>query len=297
MTEPYQPHNSEEDATERIVADAFASFRTSRLETATTPDLDQVYAAAATRRRQRTYLAGAGIAATLVLVAGTAAALTGLGKPDPGPVAGNTPSNRPSSSQSARPSEAPSASAPESPKDSPKPPPSIRDVDLRNLTLTLPQLMEGCPGGVLTFSDGETTGPEGCPWRIAYGDTRYADLDGAAGDEAVTTIAAGRPYAEYMAGVIALRRTADGSVEPMSYVFIADHSSQRITGISVSDEGAITVGIEDTSWDPQQPQRQDRTYRWTGAAVAFEQIGGPTAFPSPGPDPSDPGPTGSPSGG
>ncbi|MGH3738443.1 MAG: hypothetical protein ACRDT6_22970, partial [Micromonosporaceae bacterium] len=229
-------------------------------------------------------------AAALVVATGSAALLTGLGRPTPAPVADRppAPSQSPSASPSGSTAPSPEPDKPASPS-APPPKKTIRDINLRNVTVTVDSL-GSCAGGTLSFSGGRASGPDGCAWKIADGDERYADLDGDGGEEAVTTIAAGPPNTEYLGAVIAFRYDA-GKLRTMSYVYVADHSSQRITGITVSD-GGITIGIADSSWDPEQSQWQQRTFRWGGGG--FTQIGGPTAFPSPDPAPSSPEPSGSP---
>ncbi|MGH3647675.1 MAG: hypothetical protein ACRDTM_10955, partial [Micromonosporaceae bacterium] len=233
--------------------------------------------------------------AVLVLVAGSAALLTGIGKTERTPSADDSPTRTVSESPSA-PASTPSRTPDDKPtRSSPGAPRGIRDIDLRNITVRLEPLGgTGC-GGSVTFRGG-TANTGGCVWKIAGGGVKYANLDGVAGEEAVTTIGAGPPNAEYTNGVIAFRSVATGGVESIGYVYVADNSSQIVQAFWVGDSGAVTVQIQDISWDPQQPQTQDRTYRWGGSA--FGQIGGPTAFPSPSPEPtgSEPEPSPTPSG-
>lgn len=282
-------------AAERIVTGAFAAFRETQRSAISPKNLDEVYAGATAQRRRRAYLSGLAAAAALALVVGTAALLSGVGTTDHTPSADDSPTVEVSASPSPSDDKPPRSPGEKPTKASPDAPRGIRAIDLRNATISVAALGDtGCAGGALTF-EGGAANDDGCVWRIAHGSVRYANLDGVAGEEAVTTIGAGPPNSEYTDAVIALRATADGDIETLGYVYVADNSAQTIQAFSIGGSGAVTVQIRDTSWDPQQPQTQDRTFQWGGGG--FAQIGGPTAFPSPDPSPSKPPePSSSPSG-
>lgn len=314
--EPEHPQSEQAPATEPIMVDpiaearvaaAFAALRDYHRNAMPPPAVESVFVAARQQQRRRHYIAGLAAAAALTLAVGTGALLNFTDAPN-GPTAG-TRSAEPTPSVSPSPSEAsPSPSASKKRGGSKSTTKNPRRVDLRNATVQLPQMATraSCPGGELRFSGGDATDAAGCVWRIASGGVRYANLDGAAGDEMVTTIQAGEPNSEFTSAVIGLRPPVGGVVKPMGYVVTGENSGQHVTSLSASGDGLITVGLADSSHDPASPQHQTRSYRWTGSA--FSQVDGPSAFPPPGgsdptePEPSDsaspaPGPDGEDQGG
>lgn len=283
-----------EEPDSRVTA-AFSAFRDAHRNTVATPAVESVFATAR-QQRQRHYVAGMAAAASLVLVVGAGVALTSLG----GNADQTKPADRPpraAGSVSPSPSDAPpSPTTGKKDGGATSKPSGPRQLDLRNATVQVPPMStrDSCPGGELDFDDGSATDSAGCLWRIAAGSVKYANLDGASGEEIVTTLDAGEPNTEFTSGVIGLRVPAGrGTVQAMGYVVTGENSAQFIDSISASRNGVITVGIGDISDDPREPRRQDRSYRWSGSG--FTQVGGPTAFPEPGGEPSDPAPSGSPS--
>lgn len=292
-TEQNEPGHTDRQV-EQLITGMFAAFRETHQETVQSPGVDAVYGTARAQRRRRAYLSGLSAAAVLVLVAGSIGLLTAVGDTEKAAGDRSEVTNPPKPSPTASPS--PPAPSETEHETSAELPPDITDIDLKNVTVKIKPMGESrdCPGGVLSFRHGSSSDSRGCVWQLAQGDTEYETLDSLPGKEVITTIAAGPPQAEYTSAVIAFRATREGRLEMMNYVFIADHFQQVIRGIS-TDDGQIAVEIEDLSRDTENPQRQTRTYQWAGAVAAFEQIHGPTEFPSPAPEPSDPEPSSSPS--
>ena len=281
-------------AAEARVGAAFAAFRDVHRTAVSTPAVESVFIAARQQQRRRHYVAGLAAAAALALAVGTGALLN-LGDAPNGTTAGTrsaepTPSASPSPSE-ASPSPSPSKKSGGSTATSKNP----RRIDLRNATVQVPVMAtrDTCPGGELRFSDGDATDSAGCVWRIAALGVRYANLDGVAGEEMVTTLQAGEPNSEFTGGVVGLKAPVGGVVKPMGYVVTGKNSAQYIDSLTAASDGLITVGISDSSDSPEDPRHQTRSYRWTGAG--FTQVDGPTEFPEPGGDPTEPEPSDSPS--
>ncbi|MGH3661304.1 MAG: hypothetical protein ACRDTQ_05540 [Micromonosporaceae bacterium] len=288
---------SDAEVAERLSA-AFGTFRTAQHGVFHPPDLGNVYAIAQRRQHRRMILNGFAAAAALALVVGSATLMNFGGLGDDHPTAGEGAKNATSAlSPSADPSRAPRV------RKSPKPgrpnPAGVGVRDVRNATVQVPGMSaNGCAGGTLEFSEGHASDPGGCVWQIASGAVRHTNLDGTPGAEVITTIGSGQPNTEHTVGVIALQVPSRDPATPlpsMGYVMTCKNSAQSVQGISVTMDGLISVGLQDSSSSPGTPQQQTRSYRWTASAKAFVQVSGPSVFPDPGAHPSGPGPDPDPS--
>ncbi|MGH3657042.1 MAG: hypothetical protein ACRDUA_10300 [Micromonosporaceae bacterium] len=277
---------------ERLVADAFAAFRDSNRSSFPTPPIERVYAQARRQQHQRRYRSGIAAAAALVLLVAVTVLFNLVGSDQGQPTADGTPAA----------SEPPAGSATPSRPHSPDPsdgtkrpeqrnPLHPRGNDLANATIELAPI-NGCGGGALQFSEGHANDAGGCGWQIGYAAPRYPNLDRTGRPEIVTTVSAGGGT-----GVVALQVPPRGALTTMGYVVVGEPGTQTVESISVSDDGLIRVGLSDSTYDTGSPQRQTRGYRWAASAQAFVQVEGPTSFPSPEPDPSQPPASTSPSAG
>jgi hypothetical protein len=254
------------------LADAFEGFRGDSLPLVTAPGPEAVRGVV--RRRQRNRAIGVAAFAMVALIgAGVAFATAG------GPNDRLQPADRPTPSSSASPSATPSGSASPSPSTSPSTSPaSLRTVSWRNATISLPALTS-CPGGTITFTNGAAKiGDHQYSLLLTDPKPAYGDVNRDGREDAVFPVYCGsggtgqvQLIAVSAAGT-ALRAFGTVTLE-------ADRLS--FASYTVAD-GAIVATVREAPDGGAAPRTQTRRYRWNGGA--FEQIGGPSAFPAAGPD-------------
>ena len=111
------------------------------------------------------------------------------------------------------------------------------------------------------------------------GEPRYADLDGDGATETVALVACRQGEASAKQ-VIAFDRDGAGRVVTMGRVVGTREGMDDVTDFAVQADGEIRVHVADIqpccSIPEWAPQRQWRTYAWTGER--FDQTAGPTKF-------------------
>jgi uncharacterized repeat protein (TIGR01451 family) len=265
--------------------DAFESFRAGSLETVIPEGPDAVRHTV--RRRHRNRVAAVAVVAALVVLAGGASALAALnpagnnlppaghGSGTPTPSTSTTPSAKPKPSGSE-----PGGSAPDG---------QIGANELMNATIDVPawggQADDKCSSGRLTFHNGEIDLSN--DYRIFMSDRDptlpplyFEDVDGDGAKETIVTLMCGvSAGGAYQA--VALDRDTSGNIVTLGQIA---SNGQDTAGFAVISQITTTAdGDIQIKWTRQPPGSpastpQWRTYHWTGSG--FEQVSGPTAFPT-----------------
>lgn len=276
---------------DRSLRDAFENFRAGSLDTVLPEGPDAVRHTV--RRRHRARVAAVAVVAALVVLAGGAGTLAAIN-----PV-GNT--NTPMSSGSA--TAVPSGSA--SPSGKPRPSGSqsagsaqdgaIGKNELMNATIDVPDW--GVSGdnpcasgsGRLTFHDGEVDLGGGTRVlvpgnsQVTLPPVYFQDIDHDGARETVAVLWCGVQGGYYQA--VALDRDADGNIVTLGQIATTANSNRPLAEIDQvafdSDNNVQLHWVGRNGSSDSTGVAQWRTYQWTGSG--FEQIEGPTAFPSPTP--------------
>jgi hypothetical protein len=262
------------DNLDQLIHDAFAEFdAVERGSTPPVPGTAAVRRTVAHQRRVRyTMLSALGALIIAVPVVAFAAnprgnnSPPGNGRPSP-----TTAASYPSDQASTTPSAAPATPA-----------------DVRNATLMLPAFPgfgSECPAGTRTFVNGAAALSGQAQLVIGEMAPIMSDLDGASGDEEVTTVRCQTPRSVDVTQLLALRVGTDGALTPLGYVVNSpdtpdvsatfDHDNVKV------DNGVVRVTVygpyQTNGWPPCN--RQVRGYAYRNGA--FSQVSGPTRFTKP----------------
>ncbi|MFI7603922.1 hypothetical protein ACIBTV_02215 [Micromonospora sp. NPDC049366] len=261
------------DPQEILVDGELNAFREAYVPTVRPPGTGEVRRTV--RRRRRTAVVAAAVAVLAVAIpVGANAALDGRPTP-PGPAqtgdpTPSAPTPPPTPSASATPSATPATPA--------APDGRITRARLLAARVDLPAWQTGVPG-TCTTRDVRLREPQREYLPEVRGDLRYGDLDDDGATETVALVAC--RYGEASAKqVVAFDRDRDGRIVTLGRVIGTREDMDDITAFSVEAGGVVRVQVADIqpccgtpAWSPQ---RQWRTYKWTGER--FDQTSGPTRF-------------------
>ncbi|MEU0152932.1 hypothetical protein [Micromonospora fulviviridis] len=225
------------------------------------------------RRRRRTAVVAA--AAVVLAVAIPVGANAALHRPDPPPGPAQTATPTPSETSASPTPPTPSTASPT---------PAAPDGRITRSQLLAARLDLAAwpePGPKTCVSDNVRLRSEAESDSVPrlLTDPRYGDLDGDGATETVALVAC--RYGEASAKqVLAFDRDEAGRIVTMGRVVGTHDGMDDITDFSVQDDGKIRAHVADIqpccSTPEWSPQRQWRTYAWTGER--FTQTAGPTKF-------------------
>ena len=158
---------------------------------------------------------------------------------------------------------------------------------LKNTTLVIPPWptdnMPG-PSGPIKFTDGTAEVPAGTDFpsirHMTIDQVLYGDVDRDGAEETIAAIGL------YVQGgsqqLVAFDRDASGRIITLGAVVATTAALRAINvdNLGIASNGVITAQVGDYAaccGDATPTQHQWRSYSWTGRA--FQQVGGPTAFP------------------
>ncbi|MER7439570.1 hypothetical protein [Micromonospora avicenniae] len=228
------------------------------------------------RRRQRAAVLTAAVAVLAVTIPVAANAVLGRGSaPSPGPAQTGepTPSSSTGPPTPTPSSVSPTASAPDG---------RISRSQLLAARLDLPAWPEylHAPPRCGTEDVRLRPGPNVESVPTLLGDPGHGDLDGDGAAETVALLGCRANGENLGKQVVAFDRDDAGRIVTMGRVVGVREGMDDITDLSVRDDGKVRVHVADAqpccglpSW---WPQRQWRTYAWTGDR--FDQTTGPTTF-------------------
>ncbi|MEU9827003.1 hypothetical protein [Micromonospora chersina] len=258
-----------------LVSGEFAAFREAYAPAVHPAGTTAVRETVRRRRRRTAVVAAAAVVLAVAVPVGANAALNRRPDPRPGPAQTATPSPSETTASPTPPPPTPSTASP-----TPAAPDGrITRSQLLAARLDLPAWSENPPttcvsDNVRLRSAAET---DSVPRLLA--DPRYGDLDGDGATETVALVAC--RYGEASGKqVVAFDRDEAGRIVTMGRVVTTREGLDDITDFSVQDDGKIRAYVADIqpccSVPEWSPQRQWRTYAWTGER--FTQTAGPTKF-------------------
>ncbi|MFC0031036.1 hypothetical protein ACFFMM_16060 [Micromonospora chaiyaphumensis] len=257
-----------------LVSGEFAAFRES-YASAVHPAGTAAVRETVRRRRRRTAVVTA--AAVVLAVAIPVGANAALHRPDPPPGPAQTATPAPSKTST---SPTPPPPTPSTASATPAAPDGrITRSQLLAARLDLAAWPGYAPKTCVSDNVRLRSGPQSDSVPTLLADPRYGDLDGDGATETVALVAC--RYGEASAKqVLAFDRDGSGRVVTMGRVVGTHDGMDDITDFSVQDHGKIRAHVADIQpccGTPQwSPQRQWRTYAWTGER--FTQTAGPTRF-------------------
>lgn len=261
-----------------LVSGEFAAFRDAYAPEVRSAGPAEVRRTVRRRRRRAVITTAAVVALAVAIPVGANAALHGRPSPAPAESAEPTPSeSSPSPTPSDTPSPAPSTTSP-----TPAAPNGrISRAQLLAARVDLPAwpsyVPESCTVKDVRLDPGPGIIEDPVP--VLFGDLRYGDLDGDGAVETVGLIAC--RFAEASAKqVVAFDRDERGRIVTLGQVVGVREGMEDITDFSVAADGTVRAHVADIqpccSTPQWWPQRQWRTYAWTGDR--FSQTAGPTKF-------------------
>lgn len=140
-----------------------------------------------------------------------------------------------------------------------------RKVDLSSARLDLPPwpdpaLRTICPSGVHTFTDGAVlTTSDRRYFMSILGPPTYTDLDGAAGEEILTTIGCGPPESDAAVAALAMRVTSDNTAQVLGYVQGAGNFAGSVARTRVNGQ---RVELTTRTGSGPDATEQTRTFLW-----------------------------------
>ncbi|MGW4152222.1 hypothetical protein ACWEDF_03580 [Micromonospora chersina] len=229
------------------------------------------------RRRRRTAVVTAAAAVLAVAIpVGANAALNRRPDPRPGPAQTATPSPSETTASPTPPPPTPSTASPTAAA----PDGRITRSQLLAARIDLPTWPSYVPKTCTTARvrlDPEAGTPDSVP--VLLGEPGYGDLDGDGAVETVVLVGC-RTGEALVKQVVAFDRNAAGRITTIGRIVGTYDELGDITEFSVRDDGTIRVRVADIqpccSTPEWSPQRQWRTYAWTGRR--FTQTAGPTRF-------------------
>jgi hypothetical protein len=274
---------------DRSLRDAFESLRAGSMDAVIPEGPDAVRHTV--RRRHRNRVAAVAVFAVLVVLAGGATAMAGLNPAGHVVQPANSDSAKPTPSGSASPSGRPKPSSSESGGAAPDG--RIGRNQLMNATIDVPDwgVSGGNPcaagSGRLTFHDGVVDLGDGARVLLpGNGDITlppvyFQDVDHDGADETVVVLWCGVQGGYYQA--VALDRNGDGDLITLGQIASTASANRPLAEIDqvafTSDTDIQLHWIGRTGSSDSTGVGQWRTYSWTGSG--FDQVDGPTAFPSP----------------
>ncbi|MET8909783.1 hypothetical protein [Micromonospora sp. NPDC004551] len=233
------------------------------------------------RRRRRTAVVTAAAAVLAVAIPVGANAALHRSEPPPGPAQTVSPTPSDTSASPSPPSLSPTPSPSTASPTRPTPDGRITRSQLLAARIDLPAwsyyVPKTCTTAKVRLGPGAGTTRDPAPALL--GEPGYGDLDG---DRAVETVAlvGCRSGEALVKQVVAFNRDAAGRITTIGPVVGTYDELGDITEFSVRADGTIRVRVADiqpccgaAEWSPQ---RQWRTYAWTGER--FTQTAGPTRF-------------------
>jgi hypothetical protein len=257
-----------------LVSGEFAAFREAYAPVVHPAGTAAVRETVRFRRRRAAVVTAAAVVLAVVIPVGANAALH---RPDPAPGPAQTATPRPSET-SVSPTPAPPAPSTAGPTPA-APDGRITRSQLLAARVDLAAWPGYAPKTCVSDNVRLRSGPltESVPTLLAG--PRHGDLDGDGATETVALIACrhGEVFAKQ---VLAFDRDAAGRIVTMGRVVGTREGMDDITDFSVQDDGTIRAYVADIqpccSTPTWSPQRQWRTYAWTGER--FGQTAGPTKF-------------------
>ncbi|GGM32284.1 hypothetical protein GCM10011608_16060 [Micromonospora sonchi] len=263
---------------EILVSGEFAAFRAAYAP-AVRPAGTNAVRLTVRRRRQRAAVATA--AAVVLAVVVPMGAHAALNRSDPSPVPGQTAEPTPPATPTPT-----SAPAPTTPMTTPStasptsagPDGRISRAQLLAARVDLPVWPSYAPA-TCTTDNVRLREPQPEQRPELGGELRYGDVNGDGGTDTIALVAC--RYGEALAKqVVVFSRDDTGRIVTLGRVVGTREGMDDITEVAVASDGQIRVDVADIQpccdipdwW----PQRQRRTYAWTGDR--FKQTGGPTAF-------------------
>ncbi|MEW2326460.1 hypothetical protein AB0880_01445 [Micromonospora chersina] len=258
-----------------VVSGEFAAFREAYAPAVHPAGTTAVRETVRRRRRRTAVVTAAAVVLAVAIPVGANAALNRRPDPRPGPAQTVTPSPSETTTSPTPPPPTPSTA---------NPTPAAPDGRITRSQLLAARLdLAAWPGyapktcvsdNVRLRSAAES---DSVPRLLA--DPRYGDLDGDGATETVALVAC--RYGEASAKqVLAFDRDDAGRIVTMGRVVGTREGMEDITDFSVQDDGRIRAYVADIqpccSTPEWSPQRQWRTYAWTGER--FTQTAGPTKF-------------------
>ncbi|SCG64899.1 hypothetical protein [Micromonospora zamorensis] len=257
-----------------LVGGEFAAFREAYAPAVRPAGTAAVRETIRRRRRRTSMVTAAAVVLAVAIPVGANAALHR--PPEPGPAQTVTPTPSGTSASPTPPtSPAPSTASPTSAA----PDGRITRSQLLAARLALPRWPQGAPTTCLTDEVRLRSGSQQDSVPTLLGEPRYADLDGDGATETVALVACRQGEASAKQ-VIAFDRDGAGRVVTMGRVVGTREGMDDVTDFAVQADGEIRVHVADIqpccSIPEWAPQRQWRTYAWTGER--FDQTAGPTKF-------------------
>ncbi|MEV0001044.1 hypothetical protein AB0H28_02000 [Micromonospora sp. NPDC050980] len=260
---------------EILVSGEFAAFREAYAPAVHPTGTTAVRDTVRRRRRRTAVFTAAAVVLAVAVPVGANAALHRRTDPRPGPAQTATPSPSETAASPTPPPPTPSTADP-----TPAAPDGrIARSQLLAARLDLPAWYDNAPktcvrDDVRLRSASET---DSVPRLLA--DPRYGDLDDDGATETVALVAC--RYGEASGKqVVAFDRDETGRIVTMGQVVATQEGMDDITDFSVQGDGKIRAYVADIqpccSTPEWSPQRQWRTYAWTGER--FTQTAGPTRF-------------------
>ncbi|MEU4479677.1 hypothetical protein AB0F68_16710 [Micromonospora sp. NPDC023966] len=258
-----------------LVSGEFAAFREAYAPAVQPAGTTAVRETVRRRRRRTAVVTAAAVVLAVAIPVGANAALNRRPGPPPGPAQTATPSPSESTASPTPPTPTPSTASPT---------PAAPDGRITRSQLLAARLdLAAWPGYApkTCVSDDVRlrSGPQSDSVPTLLTDPRYGDLDGDGATETVALVAC--RYGEASAKqVLAFDRDDTGRIVTMGRVVGTHDGMDDITDFSVRDDGKIRAYVADIqpccSTPEWSPQRQWRTYAWTGER--FTQTAGPTKF-------------------
>ncbi|MFC0006636.1 hypothetical protein [Micromonospora siamensis] len=197
--------------------------------------------------------------------------------PEPSPTVSPSPTP---ASQSAPESTGPDPSATSEPAEAPRAAVTVQEA--RNANIRIGEWnTDFCPAGTYRFKDGTHVYkplPDSPPTFGIVGEPVITDVDQDGDLDAVVLITCS-PFAVQAQQVIALQRTASGSLSTLGRVAVtgAQPGGGEITEVAATASGAVRLHWRDTQLVDENAATQWRVYRWNGER--FRQVDGASSFP------------------
>ncbi|MEU1397601.1 hypothetical protein ABZ403_16280 [Micromonospora zamorensis] len=257
-----------------LVSGEFAAFREAYAPAVHPAGTAAVRETIRRRRRRTSMITAAAVVLAVAIPVGANAALHRPPEPEPAQTVTPTPSGTTGSpTPPASPSPSTASSTPAAPDG------RITRSQLLAARLALPRWPQGAPTTCITDEVRLRSGSQQDSVPTLLGEPRYADLDGDGATETVALVACRQGEASAKQ-VIAFDRDGAGRVVTMGRVVGTREGMDDVTDFAVQADGEIRVHVADIqpccSTPEWAPQRQWRTYAWTGER--FDQTAGPTKF-------------------